>query len=107
MSGRQTDRIEQMTPESRRFPANMSFAGKEAYCFSADILPTGAEPPRNLGKNQLAELLDKLSDRDFEILISLKYAKYLLTGQIKCIMAEFILRPSSASYVNDIQKELV
>lgn len=83
MSGRQTDRIEQMTPESRRFPANMSFAGKEAYCFSADILPTGAEPPRNLGKNQLAELLDKLSDRDFEILISLKYAKYLLTGQIK------------------------
>ena len=83
MSGRQTDRIEQMTPESRRFPANMSFVGKEAYCFSADILPTGAEPPRNLGKNQLAELLDKLSDRDFEILISLKYAKYLLTGQIK------------------------
>jgi len=83
MSGRQTDRIEQMTPESRRFPANMSFVGKEAYCFSADILPTGAEPPRNLGKNQLAELVDKLSDRDFEILISLKYAKYLLTGQIK------------------------
>lgn len=83
MSGRQTDRIEQMTPESRRFPANMSFVGKEAYCFSADILPTGAEPPRNLGKNQLAELLDKLSDRDFEILISLKYAKYLLTRQIK------------------------
>ena len=45
MSGRQTDRIEQMPPESRRFPANMSFVGKEAYCFAADILPTGAEPP--------------------------------------------------------------
>ena len=83
MSGRQTVRIEQTTPESRRFPANMSFVGKEAYCFAADMLPTGTQPPTRLGKNQLLDLLDKLSNRDFEILISLKHAKYLLTTQIK------------------------
>ena len=83
MSGRPTGRIEQMTPESRRFPANMSFVGKEPFCFAAEVLPTGAEPPAKLGKNQLVELLDRLSSRDFEILISLKHARYLLTGQIK------------------------
>ncbi len=82
MSGRQTDRIEQLTPEMRRFPANMSFLGKEAYCFHADMLPTGA-PPTKLGKNQLMELIDRMSSRDFEILISLKHSKYLMTGQIK------------------------
>ena len=39
MTGRPTDRIEHLTPEERRFPANMSFNGKDDYRFTADNLP--------------------------------------------------------------------
>lgn len=95
MSGRKTDRIEQVSPECRRFPANMSFLGKEAYCFHADMLPTGAPPPSKLGKNQLVELIGRLSERDFEILISLKYAKYLMTGQIRRLHFSESIKPQA------------
>ena len=82
-TGRPTDRIAEATPESRRFPANMSFNGKEDYRFSAESLPTVEGGVSRHGRLQLLELIDRLSERDFEILISLKAAKYLLSGQIK------------------------
>lgn len=42
-SGRPTDRIVQTTPESRRFPANMSFNGKDDYRILAESLPNPEE----------------------------------------------------------------
>ena len=79
-SGRPTDRIVQTTPESRRFPANMSFNGKDDYRILAESLPIPEEAaPGRRSKNQLLELIDHLSERDFEILISLRHAKYLMT----------------------------
>ena len=83
MSARKTTRSEQTTPDDRHFPKNMTFLGKEAYCFAADSSTPEAGVPSKLGKNQLVELIDLLGKRDFEILISLKHAKYLLTRQIK------------------------
>ena len=84
MTGRPTDRIEHLTPEERRFPANMSFNGKDDYCFPADNLPIPeAEPVGRVSRQQLLELSERLTPRDNEILISLKYAKYLMTGQLQ------------------------
>ena len=84
MTGRPTDRIADTTPESRRFPANMSFNGKDDYRITAESHsnPEAGASHRH-GRLQLLELIDRLSERDFEILISLKFAKYLLTGQIR------------------------
>ncbi len=83
-TGRPTDRIADATPESRRFPANMSFNGKDDYRIPAESTPTPeAGAMHRHGRHQLFELIDQLSERDFEILISLKSAKYLLSGQIK------------------------
>lgn len=82
-TGRPTDRIAEATPESRRFPANMSFNGKDDYRLSAESLPTPEAGTSRHGRLQLLELIDQLGERDFEILISLKSAKYLLTGQVK------------------------
>ena len=42
-SGRPTDRIVQTTPESRRFPANMSFNGKDDYRILAESHPIPEE----------------------------------------------------------------
>lgn len=85
MTRRPTDRIGQLTLEQRRFPANMSFKGKDDYRIPAESLPMSEADAHHgrLGKRQLLDLIDRLSERDFEILISLKSAKYLLTGQIQ------------------------
>lgn len=82
-TGRPTDRIAEATPESRRFPANMSFNGKDDYRLSAESLSTPEAGASRHGRLQLLELIDQLGERDFEILLSLKSAKYLLTGQVK------------------------
>lgn len=81
-TGRPTDRIDQLTPEDRRFPANMSYIGKDDYRISAESHPIPeAGAPIKLHRTQLEQLIDQLSERDLEILISLKFAKYLLTPQ--------------------------
>ena len=82
-TGRPTDRIAEATPESRRFPANMSFNGKDDYRTQAESLPSPEAGASRHGRLQLLELIDQLGERDFEILLSLKSAKYLLTGQVK------------------------
>ena len=82
-TGRPTDRIAEATPESRRFPANMSFNGKDDYRYQAESLPTPEAGTSRHGRLQLLELIDQLGERDFEILLSLKSAKHLLTGQVK------------------------
>ncbi len=84
MTHRLTDRIDQENAETRRFPANMSFKGKDDYRIFAESLPIPeAAAPGRLSKQQLLEQIDHLGERDFEILISLRHAKYLMTGQIQ------------------------
>lgn len=97
MTGRPTDRIGQTTPESRRFPANMSFNGKDDYRILAESLPIPeAAAPGRLSKQKLLELIDRLSERDFEILISLRHAKYLMTGQIQRLHIPDASTPTAA-----------
>ncbi|MBQ9321350.1 MAG: replication-relaxation family protein [Eubacterium sp.] len=97
MTDRPTDRIGETTPESRRFPANMSFKGKDDYRITAESLPIPEEePPGRLGKRQLLEFIDRLGERDFEILISLRHAKYLMTGQIQRLHIPDASTPAAA-----------
>lgn len=84
MSSRPTFRDKQKNNKSGEASGNTSIFGKEDYCNAAVISTTaGATPIVRLGKNQLAELNDRLTDRDFEILTTLKHAKYLIADQIR------------------------
>lgn len=80
---RPTDRIDHSSAESRRFPANFIFKGKDDYRIIAESHPYSGEASKRHSRNNLLETIDRLSERDFEILTSLKYAKYLMTGQIQ------------------------
>ena len=93
--------VQDRTPaiEDRRFPDNMSFKGKEDYRIQAESLPPDpADAPTRLGRSQLIELIDRLSERDFEILLTLKKSKYLLTGQVQRLHI-----PVSATYATAMQ----
>ena len=85
--------------EDRRFPDSMNFKGKEDYRLSAESLPPDpAGAPARLGKGQLIELIDRLSERDFEILLTLRQSKYLLTGQVQRLHV-----PVTATYATAMQ----
>ncbi|MBQ9016127.1 MAG: replication-relaxation family protein [Firmicutes bacterium] len=93
--------------EDRRFPDSMNFKGKEDYRNQAESLPiTPKDGPARLGRNQLIELIDRLSERDFEILLTLKQAKYLLTGQVQRLHVPVTAKPATAmqNAVNNMKK---
>ena len=93
--------VQDRTPaiEDRRFPDNMSFKGKEDYRIQAESLPPDpVDAPSRLGRSKLIELIDRLSERDFEILLTLKQSKYLLTGQVQRLHV-----PVTATYATAMQ----
>lgn len=93
--------------EDRRFPDDMYFKGKEDYRNQAESLPTApGDGPARLGRNQLIELIDRLSVRDFEILLTLRQSKYLLTGQVQRLHVPVTAKPATAmqNAVNNMKK---
>ena len=88
-----------LSAEDRRFPGNMSFKGKDDYHRLVESLPEPpADAPSRIGRNQLSELLDRLGERDFEILLTLKYSKYLMTSQVQRLHI-----PVTATYATAMQ----
>lgn len=77
-------RINQLLPGTPDNPADSSFNGNEDYRIPAESVTMAGRGVRTRCSRQaLLELLDRLSERDFAILNSLRSAKYLLTHQIQ------------------------
>ena len=85
-TGRPTDRIAEATPESRRFPANMSFNGKDDYRLSAESLPSPEAGASRHGRLQLLELIESLSERDFTVLRFRVFGFDKIMGKISVIL---------------------
>ena len=97
-----------LSVEDRRFPEKMLFKGKEDYHSTVESLPeAAADPALRLGRNQLIELIDRLSERDFEILLTLKHSKYLLTGQVQRLHVPITAKYATAmqNTVNNMKKD--
>ena len=81
---RPSRRINQLFPNSPGKAENRSFNGNEDYRIPAVTTITAGPGQRTrCSRQELLALLDRLSERDFDILISLRNAKYLLTHQIQ------------------------
>ena len=77
-------RINQLGVGTPEDSADQSINGKEDYRIPAvSITPAEGGPRSRCGRNELMELIDRLSERDLAILTSLQSAKYLLTHQIE------------------------
>lgn len=81
---RPSHRINQLLPETPDKPADSSFNGKEDYRIPAESVVTAGPGQRTrCSRPELESLIERLSDRDFDVLTSLRQAKYLLTHQIE------------------------
>lgn len=77
-------RINQLLPDTPDIPADASFNGNEDYRIPAESVTIAGRGARTrCSRQELIALLDRLSERDFAILVSLRSAKYLLTHQIQ------------------------
>ena len=85
-TNRPTFRSDEYADDSPDISAQKPFKGSDpyrhvavAYSPGEEVIPIGVR----VGKNQLEKYSEELTERDREILASLKKCKFLLTGQIQ------------------------
>ena len=94
MSSRQTSQDGEKLPETRTAPDFSKYNVCDSYCNPV----TESKPPgeRRLSHRQLEELLNRLSDRDLELLTAIQRFRYLLTGQLQRLHFTDAATPATA-----------
>lgn len=85
MSSRPTYQADEKMPENRTAPDFSKFMVHDSYSSSLSHTPPGGagEDSRRISRQRLEEISENLSERDYQVIVSIQRYRYLLTSQVQ------------------------
>lgn len=98
MPNRPTSQGDEKMPENRTAPDFSKFNVHDSYSKSLSHTPPGGagEECRRISRQQLEEISEDLSERDWQIITAIQRYRYLLTGQLQRLHFTDAATPSAA-----------
>lgn len=98
MSNRPTSQAGEKMPENRTAPDFSKFMVHDSYSSSLAHTPPGGagEDSRRISRQRLEEISENLSERDYQVIVSIQHYRYLLTSQLQRLHFTDAATPTAA-----------